>query len=58
MKEEIKITITIADDNIALHCKNVQALTEDDIIDIIKMLSSLAKTQNILQEGDPTNENA
>lgn len=58
MKEEIKITITIAEDNIALYCKNVQDLTEDDIIDINKMLSSLAKTQSILREGAPTNGNA
>lgn len=58
MKEEIKITITFADDNIALYGKNIQDLTEDDIIDSIKMLSSLAKIQSILQEGDPTNENA
>lgn len=58
MKEEIKITITITDDNIALHCKNVQDPTEDDIIDINKMLSSLDKTLSILQEGDPTNGNA
>lgn len=58
MKEEIKITITFADDNIALYGENTQDLTEDDIIDSIKMLSSLAKTQSILQEGDPTNGNA
>lgn len=58
MKEEIKITITITDDNIALHCENVQALTEDDIIDINMMLGGLAKTPSILQEGDPTNGNA
>lgn len=58
MKEEIKITITIIDDNIVLYGKNTQDLTEDDIIDSIKMLSSLAKTQSILQEGDPTNGNA
>lgn len=55
MKEEIKITITITDDNIALYCENIQDLTEDDIIDINKMLGGLAKTQSILQEGDPTN---
>lgn len=58
MKEEIKITITITDDNIAMHCKNVQDLTEDDIIDINMMLGGFAKTQSILQEGDPTNGNA
>mgnify|MGYP000298576273 CR=1 FL=1 len=58
MKEEIKITITITDDNIALYGENTQDLTEDDIIDINKMLGGLAKTSSILQEGDPTNENA
>lgn len=58
MKEETKITITITDDNIVMYCENVQALTEDDIIDINKMLGSLAKTSSILQEGDPTNGNA
>lgn len=58
MKEESKITITITDDNIALYCETVQALSEDDIIDINKMLGSLVKTTSILQEGDPTNENA
>lgn len=58
MKEEIKITITIADDNIVLYCENTQDLTEDGIIDIHNMLSGLAKTQSILQEGDPTNGNA
>lgn len=56
MKEEIKITITFADDNIALYGENTQDLTEDDIIDSIKMLRSLAKTSSILQEGYPTNE--
>lgn len=58
MKEEIKITITVTNDNIAMHCENVQALTEYDIIDINKMLASLAKTQSILREGDSTNGNA
>lgn len=58
MKEEIKITITITDDNIVLYCENAQDLTEDDIIDINKMLGGLAKTSSSLQEGDPTNENA
>lgn len=43
MKEKIKITIT---------------LTDDDIIDINKMLGGLAKTSSILQEGDPINGNA
>ena len=42
MKEKMKITITLF----------------DDIIDINKMLASLAKTPSILQGGYPTNENA
>lgn len=58
MKEKIKITITFVDDNIALYGENTQDLTEDDIIDSIEMLRSLARTQSILQEGDPTNGNA
>lgn len=58
MKEEIKITITITDDNIVMYCKNTQDLTEDDIIDINNMIGALAKTSSILQEGDPTNGNA
>jgi hypothetical protein len=51
MKEEMKITITITDDNIVLYCENTQDLTEDDIIDINKMLGYLVKTTSILQEG-------
>lgn len=59
MKEKkIKITIAITDDNIVLYGENTQDLSDDDIIDIIKTLSGLAKTQIILQEGDPTNGNA
>lgn len=58
MKEEIKITITITDDNIVLYGKNTQDLTEDDIIDINKMLCGLIKTSSILQEGDFTDGNA
>ena len=53
MKEKIKITITLTDDDIALYGENTQDLTEDDIIDIFKMLGSLVKTSSILQEGDP-----
>lgn len=58
MKEKIKITITVTDDNIVLYGENTQDLTEDDIIDINMMLGGLAKTSSILQEGDPTNGNA
>jgi hypothetical protein len=58
MKEEIKITITITDDNIVLYGENTQDLTEDDIIDINKMLGGLVKTSSILQEGDSTDGDA
>lgn len=58
MKEKIKITITLTDDNIVLYGENTQDLTEDDIIDINKMLGGLTKTSSILQEGDSTDGNA
>ena len=58
MKEEIKITITINDDNIVLYGTNTQDLTEEDIIDITKMLCGFAKTSSILQEGYPTDGDA
>lgn len=58
MKKEVMIKITLTDDNITLDGENLQKLTEDDIIDSIKMLVSLAKTLSILQEGDSTNGNA
>ena len=58
MKKEVTIKITLTDNNIILDGKNLHELTEADIIDIIKTLVSLAKTLNILHEGDPTNGNA
>ena len=58
MKEKIKITITLTDDDVALYSENMQDLTEDDIIDSINALVSLAKSMNITWEGDPTNGNA
>lgn len=58
MKEKIKITITLTDDNIVLYGENTQDLTEDDIIDINKMLGGLVKTSSILQEGDSKDGNA
>lgn len=57
-KKEVVIKITLTDGNITLDGENLQKLTEDDIIDSIKMLVSLAKTLNILQEGESTNGNA
>lgn len=58
MKKEVAIKITLTDNNITLDGKNLQELTEADIIDSIKVLVSLSKTLNILHEGDPTNGNA
>lgn len=58
MKEKIKITITLTDDDVALYGENTQALTEDDIIDSIKAIVSLAKSMNIIWEGDSTDGNA
>lgn len=57
-KKEVVIKIILTDDNITLDGENLQKLTEDDIIDSIKMLVSFAKTLGILQEGDSTNGNA
>lgn len=58
MEKEITITIDLTDDNITLDGKNIRELTENDIIDSIKILVSLSKTLSILQEGDSTNGNA
>ena len=58
MKKEVMIKITLTDDNITLDGENLQQLTEDDIIDSIKVIVSLAKTLSILWEGDSTNGNA
>lgn len=58
MKKEITIKITLTDNNITLDVENLQELTENDIIDSIKVLVSLAQTMNIIWEGDSTNGNA
>lgn len=42
MKKEVMIKITFTDDNITLDGENLQKLTEDDIIDSIKVLVSFA----------------
>lgn len=55
---EKEVTIKITDNNITLDGKNLQELTEADLIDGIKMLVILSKTLNILQEGDLANGNA
>lgn len=56
--KNVKIEITLSDDNITLDGQNLQMLNQDDIIDSIKMLVSLAKTLDILQEEGLSNENA
>lgn len=58
MKKEVMIKITLTDDNITLDGENLQQVTEDDIIDSIKAIVSLAKTLDILWEGYSTNGNA
>lgn len=57
-KKEVVIKITLTDDNITLDGENLQQLSENDIIDSIKVVVSLAKTLGILWEGDSTNGNA
>lgn len=57
MKKEVVIKITLTDNNIILDGENLSDLTENDIIDSIKVLVSLAKTINIW-EGDSANDNA
>lgn len=58
MKKEVVIRITLTDDNITLDGENLSDMTENDIIDSIKVLVSLAKTMNIIWEGDSANDNA
>lgn len=58
MKKEVMIKITFTDGAITLDGENLQKLTEDDIIDSIKVLVSLAKIMFGWQEGDSTNGNA
>ena len=58
MKKEVMIKITLTDDKITLDGENFRELTEDDIIDSIKVLVTIAKTMNIIWEGDATNGNA
>lgn len=58
MKHEVAIKITLTADNITLDGQNLQELPDNDIIDSIKVLVTLAKTLNIIWEGDTTNGNA
>lgn len=47
--KEVMIKITLTDDKITLDGENLRELTEDDIIDSIKVLDTFAKTLNFLQ---------
>jgi hypothetical protein len=58
MKKEVMIKITLIDGAITLDGKNLQQLSEDDIIDSIKMLVSLAMIMYGWKKGDSTNGNA
>ena len=58
MKNESMIKITFTDDGITLNGENLQKLTEDDIIESIKVLSNLATIMFGWQKGDSTNGNA
>lgn len=55
MKKEVVIKITISEDNITLDGENLSDLTDNDIIDSFMVLVSLAKTMNIIREGDSAN---
>lgn len=46
-KKEVVIKITLTDDKITLDGENLQQLSENDIIDSIKVIVSLAKTLGI-----------
>lgn len=48
MKRKVTITITLTDDKITLDGENLSELTEDGIIDSIKVLVTLARTMNII----------
>lgn len=47
--KEVMIKITLTDDKITLDGENLRELTEDDIIDSIKVLVTFAKTLNFSQ---------
>lgn len=58
MKKEVVIKITLTDNNITLDGQNLPELTENDIIDIIKVIVTLAKTMNLIWEGAQEDGNA
>lgn len=56
--KKVVIKITLSDDDITLDGQNLKELTENDIIDSIKVIVTLAKTMNLIWEGDSTDEDA
>lgn len=58
MKKEVTIKISLTDDDITLDGENLQQLTEDDLIDSIKVIVALAKIMYGWQEGDKEDGNA
>lgn len=56
--KEVMIKITLTDDNITLNGENLSDLTENDIIDSIKVLVILAKTMSLIWEGAQEDGNA
>lgn len=58
MEKNVEIKITLTGDNITLDGNNLQMLTEDDIIDSIKVLVSLAKIMYGWEKGAEEDGNA
>lgn len=58
MKKNVEIKITLTDDKITLDGNNLQMLTENDIIDSIKVLVSFAKIMYGWEEGAKEDGNA
>ena len=56
--KEVTIKIILTDDNITLDGNNLQMLTEDDIIDSIKVLVSFAKIMYGWEKGAEEDGNA
>lgn len=56
--KNVEIKITVTDGNITLDGNNLRMLTEDDIIDSIKVLVSLAKIMYGWEKGAEEDGNA
>ena len=58
MNKEVTIKIILTDDDITFYGNNLQMLTEDDIIDSIKVLVGLAKDYVWGEKGAEEDGNA